>query len=66
MATKKIKYSEAMAEVEQILARLRSGQMSVDELSSNVARATQLIAECRTILSRTESEVERLINPDEE
>lgn len=66
MAPKKIKYSEAMAEVEQILARLRSGQMSVDELSSNVARATQLIAECRTILSRTESEVERLINPDEE
>ena len=66
MVTKKIKYSEAMAEVEQILARLRSGQMSVDELSSNVARATQLIAECRTILSRTESEVERLINPDEE
>jgi len=66
MATKKIKYAEAMAEVEQILARLRSGQMSVDELSSNVARATQLIAECRTILSRTESEVERLINPDEE
>lgn len=66
MATKKIKYTEAMAEVEQILARLRSGQMSVDELSSNVARATQLIAECRTILSRTESEVERLINPDEE
>ena len=64
MSTKKLTYSEAMAEVESILARLRSGQTNVDELSKDVARATQLIAYCRTILCGTEAEVERLINPD--
>lgn len=64
MSNKKITYSEAMAKVEKILSRLRSGEISVDELSSDVARATRLIAECRKILSRTEAEVERLINPD--
>ncbi|MEE1168367.1 MAG: exodeoxyribonuclease VII small subunit, partial [Alistipes sp.] len=47
MSTKKITYAEAMAEVEKILVRLRSGEISVDELSSDVARATRLIAECR-------------------
>ena len=65
MAKKKLTYSEAMAEVEQILARLRSGELSVDELSSAVGRASTLIAECRKMLVTAESEVERLINPEQ-
>lgn len=64
MSAKKVTYAEAMAEIETILQRLRSGEISVDELSNDVARATRLIAECRKILSRTEAEVERLINPE--
>ena len=64
MSAKRVTYAEAMAEVEKILSRLRSGEVSVDELSGDVARATRLIAECRKILSRTEAEVERLINPE--
>lgn len=62
MATKKLTYTEAMAEVEQILANLRSGEMAIDELTSSVARATKLIAECRKMLTSTEKEVEKLIN----
>ena len=62
MATKKLTYSEAMAEVESILARLRSGELSIDELTSAVARATKLISECRKMLTTTEQEVEKLIN----
>lgn len=64
MSNKRLTYAEAMAEVEKIVARLRMGDISVDELSKDVARATALIAECRTILCRTEQKVERLINPD--
>lgn len=62
MATKKITYQEAMTEVEQILARLRSGDMAIDELTSSVARAQKLIAECRKMLIATEQNVEKLIN----
>ena len=51
-----------MAEIESILARLRSGELSIDELTSSVARATKLISECRKILATTEQEVEKLIN----
>ena len=65
MAKKKLTYSEAMAEVEQILARLRSGELSIDELSSAVGRASELIAECRKMLVTAESEVERLLNPEQ-
>lgn len=63
--TEKIKYSEAMAEVESILARLRSEQMSIDELSGAVRRASELIEECRKILTQSEQEVEKLLNRNE-
>lgn len=64
MAKKKLTYSEAMVEVDQILSRLRSGELAVDELASSVRRASELIAECRKMLLTAEEEVERLINPE--
>lgn len=64
MAKKKLTYSEAMAELEVILARLRSDELSVDDLAKSVARATELIAECRAILTTTEEEVEKLVNSE--
>lgn len=64
MAKKKLTYTEAMAEVDQILTRLRSGELAVDELSTAVHRASELIAECRKMLLTAEEEVERLINPE--
>ena len=64
MAKKKITYAEAMTELEVILARLRSDELSVDDLAKSVARATELIAECRAILTTTEEEVEKLVNSE--
>lgn len=61
MNNKELNYAEAIAEVEKIVGRLRSGELSVDELSSSVARATELIALCRSRLTATEVEVENLI-----
>lgn len=65
MAKKKLSYAEAMAEVENIVARMRSGDMGVDELSVMVRRATELISECRQMLYKAEQEVNTLINPEE-
>ena len=64
MANKKLTYADAMAEVDAILARLRSGELGVDELSTAVRRASELIAECRKMLLTAEEEVEQLINPE--
>lgn len=64
MAKKKLTYAEAMAELEVILARLRSDELSVDDLAKSVTRATELIAECRAILTTTEEEVEKLVNSE--
>ena len=57
MENKKLPYSEAIAEVEQILARLRDEQIDVDALTAEVKRATELIAQCRAQLTDVERAV---------
>lgn len=61
MAKKEMTYAEAMAEIERILARLRSEDMDVDSLSSEVKRATELIARCKAKLRKTEDDVNKIL-----
>lgn len=60
--SKEITYSEAIGELEQILARLRSGQLGINELTASVKRAKELIAICRSQLVATREELEKIIN----
>jgi len=57
----KLSFSEAVAEVEAIVARLESEQTDVDELAAEVERAVELIAACRARLERTDREVRDLV-----
>ncbi len=57
MAKEKLTYTEAVAEIEQILARLRGEQIDVDTLASEVKRATELIAQCKAQLTDVEKAV---------
>lgn len=54
-------YKEAMQEIEAILRSLREEQNSVDTLAERVARATELIALCRTKLRKAESDVAKVL-----
>ena len=57
MAKKKLTYAEAVAEIEQILARLRGDEVDVDTLSAEVKRATELIEQCKAQLTDVEKAV---------
>jgi exodeoxyribonuclease VII small subunit len=57
-------YTEAIAEVEAILARFASGSLDVDTLAAEVKRATELIRTCKERLARAEKEVAAVLNPD--
>ena len=48
--TTAIKYSDAIREIEQILEKFRSEQLDVDTLATEVKRATELIAACKSRL----------------
>jgi exodeoxyribonuclease VII small subunit len=60
--TKKITYSEAIAELESILQRLRSGELGIDELTAATKRAKELVEICRTQLSTTKQELDTIID----
>ena len=65
MATKKQpSYTEAMSEIESILKRFRTEEMSVDDLAREVKRAIDLIALCKERLLKSETEVKKVLGTE--
>lgn len=65
MATKKQpSYTEALTEIETILKRFRAEEMSVDDLTREVKRATELIALCKERLLKSEAEVKKVLEAE--
>lgn len=58
-------YSEAIAEVENILARFSSGELDVDTLAAQVKRATELIRYCKERLAKAEKEVGEVLGDNQ-
>jgi exodeoxyribonuclease VII small subunit len=65
MAKKKISYTEAMAEIDKIMTKLRSESIDVDTLADEVKRASELIEMCKQRLHTTEEEVRKLFNNEQ-
>jgi exodeoxyribonuclease VII small subunit len=61
MATKKQSYKEAFTELEEILIKIESDELNVDDLTAQVKRAAELIKFCKSKLFETESEIEKII-----
>lgn len=59
--TTTIKYNEAIQEIEQILEKFRTEQLDVDTLTTEVKRATELIAACKSRLTEVEGEVKKIL-----
>ena len=55
-----IEYSEAIKELEQILERLRSGDVAINQLAPTVERANDLVEECRRQLTHTQEELQKI------
>lgn len=54
-------YADAVAELEAILEGLEGDELDVDRLTAQVARAAELIGECRDRIAKTRFEVERIV-----
>lgn len=55
--SKTIKYTDALLELEQIIQQIETNEVSIDELSAKVNRATSLIEICKKKLFDTEENV---------
>lgn len=61
MEPKKVKYSEAIAEIEDIINKLNNPSLDIDSLSGYVERATALISQCRERLLKVQEQVEQVL-----
>lgn len=59
--SKSIPYDKAFNELQQIVADLEDGEISVDQLSEKVKRASELIQICKQKLSTTEEDVSKIL-----
>jgi len=58
---KQINYTEAFEELQEIVSEIEQGEITVDELSEKVKRAAMLIRICKTKLSTTEEDVNKIL-----
>ena len=54
-------YKDSLAELERILAELRSDQCDVDTLAARTRRAVELLNFCRQRLTTTEDELRSIL-----
>lgn len=59
--SKDLTYTEAFDELQQIVADIEDGEISVDELSVKVKRASELIQFCQSKLTSTEEDVQQIL-----
>ena len=62
MVRKDLKYEEAMATLEQIVARMENNELDLDTMSEELKKAQQLIKLCKDKLTKTDLEIRKLLN----
>ena len=54
-------YTEAFEQLQTIVIQMENADISVDDLSENIKKASKLIKICRDKLTKTEEEVNKTI-----
>ena len=58
---KEMTYTEAVTELEQILAYMQGDKCDIDKLSALTLQATELLKECRARLTATDEELRGIL-----
>ncbi len=58
------KYEEAFARLQEIVRKMEGGQLDIDQITTHMKEARQLIKYCKERLVETEQEIEKLDHPE--
>lgn len=58
---KELSYSQAVAELDDILRTMQGDRCDIDLLTAYTRRATELIGECRARLTATDAELRQIL-----
>lgn len=56
------KYEEAVSKLENIVQRLENDEMGIDEMTTQLKEAQQLIKLCKDRLTKTDAEIQKILN----
>ncbi len=57
-----ISYAEAIKQIEEILDKIESEELDVDELSNKVKKASDLLKLCKMKLHETEEDIRKILD----
>lgn len=61
---KKVNYEAALSELEKIVKKMENDEFDIDQLSVNLKRAQALIKLCRDKLTKTDTEIKKLLGEE--
>lgn len=64
MTKQELKYEDAVRQLETIVDKLESNKLGIDQLSSELKKAQQLIKLCKEKLTKTDNEIKKLLDND--
>lgn len=59
---KEINYEKAVAQLEDIVRRMESGELDIDSLCEQLKTAKQLIKQCKDKLTKTDEQIKKLLD----
>lgn len=66
MVQKKLTYTQAMEKLESIVNNIENGHSDIDKLCDQLKEAQSLIQFCKDKLYKTEQEVQKILQKDDE
>ncbi|WP_304324396.1 exodeoxyribonuclease VII small subunit [Phocaeicola plebeius] len=66
MTAKKETYSEAMKRLEEIVSRIESNELDIDQLGEYLQEAQKLIKFCKNKLYKADAEIKKILEEDNE
>ena len=66
MTKKPTDYDKAMLQLEKLVERIQQGQLGLEEMRGEVKAALELIKLCRTKLRDIETDLDQLLDEEEE
>lgn len=64
MTKQELKYEDAVRQLETIVDKLESNELGIDQLSSELKKAQQLVKLCKEKLTKTDNEIKKLLDSD--
>ncbi len=55
------KYEAAIEQLEDIVEKMESGEMGIDEMTKQLKKAQQLIKLCKDRLTKTDEEIKKIL-----